>query len=57
MKKRNRSRPVASLGERLQKFSDEAQSQADLCPPGAKRDALEEKEQADGLLTFRIRKA
>jgi hypothetical protein len=43
IKKRNRSRPVGSFEDRLQKFADEARKAARLMPPGRERDALMKK--------------
>jgi hypothetical protein len=42
-KKRNRTGPATTLGERLQRFADEVQAKAVLCAPGRDRDKLEEK--------------
>jgi len=42
-KKRNRSRPLGSFGDRLQKFADDARSEARKMPPGPDRDGLMKK--------------
>jgi hypothetical protein len=39
-KKRNRSRPVLSLQERLKQFASRAREKADELPPGPERDHL-----------------
>jgi hypothetical protein len=42
-KKRNRSRPLLSFQERLNKFAKEARAAADELPPGTERNGLLEK--------------